>query len=345
MAYSLIQQYLYHAGFFLLVRKLVNRKIKNNIRILYSHRVLSNNDHTPFHALLGHLNCNEFEQRLGHLEKYYNPISLQKAYYFLAENKAAPINSIVLTFDDGYCDIFQNVLPLAEKYKIPFTVFLSTGVIGKNKSLWFQQVFNILSKTTEQFFICPWSKKHLALNSQEEKVSSAFRYLRQLKLHLSPEKYDEEIEKLATQLKTSQAPSPCDTMLSWEQVKYLSQHPLVSLGPHTVNHYILTNLSNQQAEWEIEHSTNVLEEKIGKKNLFFCYPNGHKEDFNNYHIGILKKNSFQAALSSIRGLNDCRENNLFALKRIGLDASTSLYVNALYIAGWTELRQKSSGPV
>jgi peptidoglycan/xylan/chitin deacetylase (PgdA/CDA1 family) len=39
--------------------------------------------------------------------------------------------TVVLTFDDGYMDFFQNAFPILEEKGFPATVFLATGLVGK----------------------------------------------------------------------------------------------------------------------------------------------------------------------------------------------------------------------
>lgn len=44
-------------------------------------------------------------------------------------------DSIVLTFDDGYSDIYSNVYPLLKKLNIPFTIFITKDFIDKENYL------------------------------------------------------------------------------------------------------------------------------------------------------------------------------------------------------------------
>ena len=44
--------------------------------------------------------------------------------------KALPTNPVVITFDDGHEDIYNNVFPILQKYNVRATVFLVTDHIG-----------------------------------------------------------------------------------------------------------------------------------------------------------------------------------------------------------------------
>ncbi|MHA2279077.1 MAG: polysaccharide deacetylase family protein [Candidatus Kariarchaeaceae archaeon] len=60
----------------------------------------------------------------------YDLLSLEE--YINNLSKPNAINPITITFDDGYESLLSDVLPLAKSRKIPFSVFISTGYIGKH---------------------------------------------------------------------------------------------------------------------------------------------------------------------------------------------------------------------
>ncbi len=56
-------------------------------------------------------------------------ISLQKLVNQISSGNLE--RSVVITFDDGYADLYNEALPLLREYRFPATVFLSTGLLGK----------------------------------------------------------------------------------------------------------------------------------------------------------------------------------------------------------------------
>ena len=67
-----------------------------------------------------------------------------------------------------------------------------------------------------------------------------------------------------------------DTM-TWEELASLDTS-LITIGSHTVNHPMLTQLDVDDARMEIVESRRRLEEKLGRAVEFFCYPAGAYSD-------------------------------------------------------------------
>jgi len=70
-----------------------------------------------------------FEQHLAYLkEQGYQTISLDDLTYYLAQGRPFPSDGkpILITFDDGYLDNYQNALPLLQKYGFTGVFFVVT---------------------------------------------------------------------------------------------------------------------------------------------------------------------------------------------------------------------------
>ncbi|MBR4388425.1 MAG: polysaccharide deacetylase family protein [Prevotella sp.] len=65
---------------------------------------------------------------------YCNGMRLCSMRDYLALNKEQRRNMIVCTFDDGYMSLVKTALPILSKYNFTATVFICTGLIGKDNS-------------------------------------------------------------------------------------------------------------------------------------------------------------------------------------------------------------------
>lgn len=80
----------------------------------------------------------QFDKHMCFLRsKEFNPIGLDIVQKYLNGAEPIPPNSVVVTLDDGLCDNYENAFPVLRKYKIPATIFLVAGKVGKTNE-WMQ---------------------------------------------------------------------------------------------------------------------------------------------------------------------------------------------------------------
>jgi peptidoglycan/xylan/chitin deacetylase (PgdA/CDA1 family) len=82
-----------------------------------------------------------FEAHMAFLSENYNIIDLAEGLQKIQNQKALPDNSVAITFDDGYRNIFENAHPILEKYDFPYTVFINPLMISEvSYQLTWQQI-------------------------------------------------------------------------------------------------------------------------------------------------------------------------------------------------------------
>lgn len=92
-------------------------------------------------------------------------------------NKEDISNHVCITFDDGYKSVFENALPILEKYNMKATMFIAGGLLGKpfttsdnailqiiNK----QEFYNFLKNNVFEFLPHSYTHKELTNLSKEE---------------------------------------------------------------------------------------------------------------------------------------------------------------------------------
>jgi peptidoglycan/xylan/chitin deacetylase (PgdA/CDA1 family) len=202
-----------------------------------------------------------FEEQLCYFKKNYQILRLSEDWSSLKKT------GIVITFDDGYADNLLNALPLLEKYQIPATIFVTTLNIDSKKEFWWDRfVFDYTN--CEPFFYLP---------DVEEKVSkkmNSYGAISSFISKLSTEKKEIwllEFEKLN---KIPFFDNEDFRSLSNEELKYISDHPLIDIGIHTHNHYSFENLSYQEQKEELSFSIEKLNKLITKSIRYFALPHG-----------------------------------------------------------------------
>lgn len=83
-------------------------------------------EHRYFYVLVRELR----RQMRGLKRAGYTPITFDALGEALAGTRPLPPRPVVLTFDDGYADLWANVHPLLLELKFPYTVFLVSDKVG-----------------------------------------------------------------------------------------------------------------------------------------------------------------------------------------------------------------------
>ena len=108
---------------------------KANFVILIYHHVSS--DTPPATSI----STEQFAAHLEYLAEHHKVVPLEQALAALETNSKLPDKSVVITFDDGYANIYDNGYPLLKSYGFPFTVFINPEEIGnRNNQLSWQQI-------------------------------------------------------------------------------------------------------------------------------------------------------------------------------------------------------------
>lgn len=108
--------------------------LKNSLSILMYHKIDETNE---FYTL----KIDELRWQMQYLkDNNYKIISLNSLIEKIKNNEKIDYKTIVITFDDGHRDNFINAYPILIQYNYPATIFLSTGLLGDNKMLSWDEI-------------------------------------------------------------------------------------------------------------------------------------------------------------------------------------------------------------
>jgi peptidoglycan/xylan/chitin deacetylase (PgdA/CDA1 family)/CelD/BcsL family acetyltransferase involved in cellulose biosynthesis len=264
-------------------------------RILYYHRV--NDERDPFYPSMP---VDVFERQMRFVARRYRVVSLARLIQHL--ESGAPGTLLAITFDDGYRDNYENAFPILQRYGLAATIFLSTGSLDTGDPLWFEVLSGAVKTTPREFLDVETDiPRRFWMRTPDERLRAngeLFALLRHM-----PE--DERRQRLQAILRELAAPSAGlrrDMMLSWDQVRRMKQHG-IDFGGHTVTHPFLSRLTRDQVSWEVSECKRRIEAELQAPVSHFAYPNGREEDFGPWNKELLRQAGYEAALSTIWGLN------------------------------------------
>jgi peptidoglycan/xylan/chitin deacetylase (PgdA/CDA1 family)/CelD/BcsL family acetyltransferase involved in cellulose biosynthesis len=263
-------------------------------RILYYHRV--NDERDRFYPSMP---LDVFERQMQFVARRYKVVSLGRLIEHL--ESGAPGTLLAITFDDGYRDNYENAFPILQRYGLVATIFLSTGSLDTGDPLWFEVLADAVKNTVREFVDLEADiPRRFWMRTLDERLRAngeLFALLRQM-----PE--DERRQRLQAILRELAAPggSRRDMMLTWDQVRRMKQDGF-DFGGHTVTHPFLSRLTRDQVSWEVSECKRRIEAELQAPVSHFAYPNGREEDFGPWNKDVLREAGYEAALSTIWGLN------------------------------------------
>lgn len=105
-----------------------------------------------------------------------------------------------------------------------------------------------------------------------------------------------------------------------------------TIGGHTVSHARLTKIFPDELVFEIAENKKQLEEVIGQKVIFFAYPFGDKQSFNQTVVDQVKKAGYQYGFTILPGFNKLK-NNHYLLHRDSVDVNWSEGFLKMWLSG------------
>ena len=260
-----------------------------------------------------------FEKQIQLLKNNCNIVSLDEANNLLKNNKNYK-DTVAFTFDDSYKEYFTYLFPILQKYKIPATIFISTGPLENGFPLHVDLLIHAIHNTEKKFLDL---KEHNlrtyfvdTFTAKENAVHEINDHLKNLPEDFKLELIKEIYEKLEIDFKNM---NQSGMVLTWEDVEKMSKNG-IEFGSHTITHPDLTMLSDEDATKEISGSKNRIEKNTGVKPSFFAYPFGGRDNINDSIIGHVKSLGFKGAVTLSK--NGYRDFDSFLMPRMSISQSS-----------------------
>lgn len=234
------------------------RKLRNEGAVvgLVFHRVLGDRDYVQTHSQPEILvRERTFRDLVAYVVRNYETLDLHEAVPGTQGKRL----KMVFTFDDGWEDNYEVVLPIVRAHKIPLTIFLCPQLVGKSMPFWPERVIALLRSSRT--------------GSEAGEIKTLIESLKKQ----TPVQREKELARLgqgASELGAAVEATTVDRTLSWEEIAEMDRAG-VRFGSHTHSHEILTAVPMDTARQQVEGSGAMIERKLGKPCTAFSYPNGN----------------------------------------------------------------------
>ena len=272
------------------------------MNIIMYHYVRPYSKSYPFFKNLDLIN---FSKQLDYFEKNYGFLS--KEDYQESIKTGAPKKGVVLTFDDGFKDHYKHVLPELNKRGLWGIFYITTAQYLNNKLLGVHRVHFLKGKYGSSFILKEVLKKTkdymINPNLIEQFSNTTYHFFEReedekklqilLNYYIDYDFRDKILDSLMIDL-FDESELFKKTYLNKDEIIKLHEYGNI-IGPHTVNHKVLSRLSYDEQYFEINESSKFLYSMIDVKYKTFCYPYGYKSSYNDSTKQILKTLNFDDA--------------------------------------------------
>lgn len=251
----------------------------------------------------------------------------------------------VFTLDDGYRDNRDHALPVFKRLNVPFTIYVAAEFADGTGDLWWLTLEKAIRRLSSTSLTIDGAPRTFALITTEEKDAAfdeIYWWLRKL-----PE---DDARAITHQLATEAGFDPImfcrDLVMTWEELRALTDDPLLTIGAHTCGHYALAKLPEDRLRREMSESRRRIEEELAVPCHHFSYPYGCEASAGDREFALARELGFATAVTTQKGLiHSSHADAMTALPRLSLngDFQDARYVKVLLsgapFALWQTLRR------
>jgi peptidoglycan/xylan/chitin deacetylase (PgdA/CDA1 family) len=208
---------------------------------------------------------------------------------------------VVVTFDDGYRDLYERAYPVLEANGVRATMFLCSGFIDGVAEAWWDEIAWMLRRSQRSVIPAgPWSRRPLAL--AQPAVEPAIDQITRRYWDLPPDQAGRFLAELA--IATGAGRRPADAVrsdwITWDMAREM-QAAGHHIGAHTVTHPVLSRLSAERQQEEIVGSVERIAAELGRRPRWLAYPVGVQGAFTAQTRDVARAAGIELAFSNYGG--------------------------------------------
>jgi peptidoglycan/xylan/chitin deacetylase (PgdA/CDA1 family) len=251
------------------------------VHILAFHRVVDNLDRLPEGVIRSLcITTKSFEQLCRAVEQHFEVLSLADAATVVSGFRRLRRDGVVLTFDDGYRDIYLRAWPILERHGLGATAFVPSGYIGSTRLLEHDRLHALLVHTRRRRLDLttlggdlsrPLLREATAILESAHPAAPAValdRLITGMPTELLTALGDDLEERLGSPLLDEGA-----HVMSAAEITTIARAGF-EIGAHTVHHVTLVHESPERVQRELEEPRHRLEALTGQPCRAFAYCNG-----------------------------------------------------------------------
>jgi len=274
------------------------------------------------------------DEHLAMLRHGCDVITLAQLSAFVRGAKL-PANPVLLTFDDGYLDNHDVVLPLLVRHGLTAVFFVATSYIEERRLFWWDHVNALLKRSRKEHLelTYPYAVRAPLGPSRAQRNAAIATVLRIIKRH-----YDLDLGRLLDHVSVAaevaigrdEERARADSLLmTWEHVRALRRAGM-DVQSHTSTHRVLQTLSPTSLDRELRGSRRKLEDVLGERVGAISYPVGKPLRGAIDIRDAVRDAGYELGFSNCTGVNHTMRLDPLDTRRIAADtAKTTAQLEAL----------------
>jgi peptidoglycan/xylan/chitin deacetylase (PgdA/CDA1 family) len=268
-----------------------------------------------------------FDRQLEWLQSHYTVVDLRTFEAALDGRAPLPPNAALLTFDDGFVDHYETVLPRLRARGLQGTFFLTEDACGdRPRLLAVHKMHFLLARLGVEAFgravlgACAPSAlpagaslEVLGLDRWDDAGARAIKTLVSHELPFG--EADRVLEELFAERIGDSAAFARTLYLDAAMVREMAAAGM-TFGYHTRSHRLLARLSPEEQRRELGSGVAWIRALTGQATVSFCYPWGGPRTYTGDTVRILRESGYSAAFNTVRRRASAGDDNRYELPRI-----------------------------
>lgn len=235
----------------------------------------------------------------AHKQDGYRFIRLEDVAAALSEPASAQPFA-VFTLDDGFRDNAIHALPVFERHKVPFTIFVCKGLSERSHTMWWDTAAALIAKQNRLTLCLPAARIDVDCSTARAK-QVAFDMVVDAVFAGDEAKSVAQLDAAAQATGINPHALVAETVMDRDELQALGRHPLVSYGAHTVSHRALEALTDTEILSELTDSADYVAGITGTRPVTFAYPYGDARSATPRTAGYAQWAGFRIAVTTRPG--------------------------------------------
>ncbi len=234
----------------------------------------------------------------------------------------SPKSFAVFTLDDGYLDNFEHAWPIFQRYDCPFTIFIATDITDGSSELWWLILERAIADSQKISTEVAGETISGETRTAAQKTQAYEKLYKLVRWGLEEAEQRKWIRQFADAQGIDVNAHCRAEAMTWDQVREINEDPLCTIGAHTVHHYSVGRLSEEDAYLEMILSRGRIAEELGSAPQYFCYPYGDEISAGPREFALAERAGFEAAVTTRKGMvYPGHGEHLTALPRVSLNGA------------------------